>query len=287
MALNSASVPRLLIRCVSIACAASLVLLWTTAAQSQVNTDPLRPGAAREGFSAGLDGNITQLGGNVGLLDVGLGARMQMLRLSPAIPGADNSQRRMKQTVYMMANFRYTARDTPKGNIPIMNQALFHARFVHLWHPRIGSTLFVQHQFNEFQRMRVRSIWGTSVTLPLLQHPKFQALFGTGYMFEYNRISVLPGASDPDETYEHRSSNFLGVKASFFDGRLLAQNTLYVQPRWDKFSDFRFLEEIEFLIKIGEIVGFGATLSFLYDSAPPTGVKNTDTRISSNIRLSF
>lgn len=261
--------------------------LSTIPAEAQVNTDPLRPGATREGLSAGLDGSFTQLGGNVELLDVGLGARAQLLRLSPEVPGRDKSQRSMKQLVYMMGNFRYTARGTPSGTIPIMNQALLHARLVHLWHPRIGSAIFVQHQFNEFQRMRVRSIWGTSVTIPLLQTARVQALFGTGYLFEYNRISVLPGASDPDQTYEHRSSNFLGVKVGLFDSRLQMQNTLYMQPRWDELSDFRFLEEFECMVKVADIIGFGATLSVLYDSAPPTGVKTTDTRVSTNLRLSF
>lgn len=228
-----------------------------------------------------------QLGGNVELLDLGLGARMQVLRLSPSVPGADNAPRSTKQLVFLMGNLRYTARGSPSGSIPIVNQALLHARLVHFWHPRIGSAVFVQHQFNEFQRLRVRSIWGTSVTLPLLQHPRAQVLFGTGYMFEYNRISVLPGAIDPVQTYEHRSSNFLGIKANFFEGRLLAQNTIYVQPRWDLWRDFRFLEEFELLVKVGETLGFGATVSILHDSAPPTGVKNTDTRIASNVRLSF
>lgn len=268
-------------------CATLFVGLSANDATAQVNTDTLRPGPPREGLSGGLDGSFMQLGGNVGLLDMGLGGRVQTMKFAPLAPGGDETDRAMQRMVYLMGSFRYTARDTPKGTQPIVNQALLHARFIHLWHRRLGSAIFVQHQFNEFQRLRVRSIWGTSLSSPLVHTRLFNLQFGSGYMFEYNRISVFPGASDPETTYEHRWSNFLGARLSLFGGRLLSQNTIYMQPRWDKLTDFRFLEELEVLGKVNDMIGFGVTLSFLYDSAPPTGVKNTDTRISSNIRLSF
>jgi hypothetical protein len=250
---------------------------------AQVNTDALRPGPAREGLSGGVDGSFVKLGGNVELMDVGFGGRIQTLRFWPSTNGNGQEPRPLKQIVYVMSNFHYTAR----GDKPFLNQALLHARYMHMWHPRIGSAFFIQHQFNEFQRLRVRSIWGTSVSLPLVQHRLFNLSFGSGYMLEYNRISVLPGAHDAPETLEHRWSNFLGARINAFDGRLLAQSTTYMQPRWDKLADFRFLEEIEVLAKVNDILGFGATFSFLHDTAPPTGVKNTDTRIASNVRISF
>ncbi len=259
------------------------VLFAPRNAVAQVNTDMLRPGPAREGLSGGIDASFMKLGGNVELTDVGLGARAQTLRFWEPANGKGQSPRPLKQLAYLMSSFHYTAR----GSQSFLNQALLHGRFMHMWHPRIGSAFFVQHQFNEFQRLRVRSIWGTSVSVPLVQHRIFNLSFGSGYMFEYNRISVLPGASDAPQTFEHRWSNFLGARINAFDGRLLAQSTTYLQPRWDKLEDFRFLEEVEVLAKINDSLGFGATFSFLHDSAPPTGVKNTDTRIASNVRVSF
>ncbi|HRI62913.1 MAG TPA: DUF481 domain-containing protein [Polyangium sp.] len=250
---------------------------------AQVNTDTLRPGPPREGLSGGVDGSFVKLGGNVELIDAGLGGRVQTLWFWPSAGESPDAPKSMKRLVYLMGNFHYTAR----GPQPILNQALLHGRLINMWHRRIGSAFFVQHQFNEFQRLRVRSIWGTSISVPLVQQSAFGASVGSGYMFEYNHISVFPGANDAPQTYEHRWSNFLGMKITAFDGRLLGQSTTYMQPRWDKLSDFRFLEEVEILAKINDSLGFGATFSFLYDSAPPTGVKNADTRIASNVRISF
>jgi Protein of unknown function, DUF481 len=250
---------------------------------AQVNTDPLRPGPMREGFGGGLDGSIVKLGGNIELMDIGLGGRVQTMQFWPEQPGAPKQRRGMKRMVYLMGNFHYTAR----ASQPFLNQALLHSRFVNMWHPRIGTVIFTQHQFNEFQRLKVRSIWGASLSIPLFQVESFNLSLGSGYMFEYNHISILPGATDAPRTYEHRWSNFLGARVSAFNGRLLGQSTTYLQPRWDELADFRFLEEVEVLGKISESFGFGATFSFLYDSAPPTGVKNTDTRIVTNARISF
>lgn len=258
-------------------------ILTPCKALAQVNTDPLRPGPVREGLSGGLDGSIVKLDGNIELLDVGLGGRVQTIQFWPESGDSSKQNRGMKRMVYLMGNFHYTAR----ASQPFLNQALLHARFVNMWHPRIGTAFFTQHQFNEFQRLKVRSIWGASMSAPLLQHASFHVSLGSGYMFEYNHISISPGANDAPRTYEHRWSNFLGVRFSAFEGRLLGQSTTYMQPRWDELADFRFLEEVELLAKVSEAVGFGGTFSFLYDSAPPTGVKNTDTRIMTNVRISF
>ena len=259
------------------------IVLSSSNASAQVNTDTLRPGPLREGLSGGVDGSFVKLGGNVELMDIGLGGRVQTLRFWPSTTERPNVPKSVQRMVYLMGNFHYTAR----GAQPILNQALLHGRFINMWHRRVGSAVFVQHQFNEFQRLRVRSIWGTSISIPLFQSPVFGASLGSGYMFEYNHISVFPGANDAPRTYEHRWSNFLGLKMTAFEGRLLGQSTTYMQPRWDKLSDFRFLEEVELLAKLNDSFGFGATFSFLYDSAPPTGVKNADTRIASNVRISF
>ena len=106
-------------------------------------------------------------------------------------------------------------------------------------------------------------------------------------MFEYDRITVLSGASDASETYEHRWTNYLTKRLAVFEGKLLVQNTLYYQPRMDAFADFRLLDEVEVLAKVTEVFGLGATLGVLHDSAPPSGVQDTDLRLASTVRLSF
>jgi len=257
--------------------------LLASPARGQVNTDPLRPGPVRPGLGGGFDASFVKLGGNVDLLDVGVGGRIQTTIFYPSREGNSPEAPYVRQLVVLMGNFHYTAR----ASQPFLNQGLMHGRWMRMWHRRVGTTLFVQHQFNEFQRLRVRSIWGTSVAVQIVHLPGFNVSAGSGYMFEYNRISVFPGAPDAPLTFEHRWSNFIGVRANLFGGKLLLQSSTYVQPRFDRLSDFRLLEEVEGLAKLNDALGFGATFSVLHDNAPPTGVKPTDTRVSSNVRVSF
>ena len=59
--------------------------LASATGSAQVNTDALRPGPAHPGLGGGFDVSILRLGGNVELLDVGFGGRMQVLALSAAL----------------------------------------------------------------------------------------------------------------------------------------------------------------------------------------------------------
>jgi len=75
------------------------------------------------------------------------------------------------------------------------------------------------------------------------------------------------------------------MRLAVLDNQLLFQNTVYYQPRFDDFADFRFLEELEVMSRVGAQPLFGATPSVLYDSQPPTGVVPPDLRLTSMLRL--
>lgn len=106
-------------------------------------------------------------------------------------------------------------------------------------------------------------------------------------MFEYDRIDVQVGAPDAPETFEHRWTSYLTMRLAVLENQLLFQNTVYYQPRFDAFEDFRFLEELEVMSRVGEAFLLGVTLDVLYDSAPPTSVSNTDLRVVSALRVSL
>ena len=266
--------------------ALGVVLTPTTARANPVNAEVLRPNPFREGWSGGVDGSFALSRGNIELLDVGGGARVQYQTLhpQPARPeGTAAGVRFIRQRVFLTGSGRFAER----ADAPFINQAFVHLRWTGMWHERVGSDVFAQYQFNEFQRLRGRAVTGLGARFETAHAPNFMLWAGSGYMFEYDRIDVLAGASDPPELFEHRWTNYLTMRLALFEGQLLLQNTLYYQPRFDAFTDFRLLEELEVLAKVTEVFGLGTTLSVLHDSAPPTGVRDTDLRLMSTVRLSF
>jgi Protein of unknown function, DUF481 len=259
------------------------LLLLSKLAHAQVNAEVLRPNPMRVGWSGGIDGSLAIARGNIELLDVGGGGRVQYQTLHPNREATTATLPFIAHRVFLTVGSRFAER----ADSAFINQQFVHARWTYMWYERIGSDLFAQYQSNEFLRLQDRAVSGTGVRIEIVHTPGRLIWGGSGYMFEYNRITVLPGSSDPRATFEHRWTNYLTARLALCESRLLLQNTFYYQPRFNRFADFRGLEELELLLKVTEAFAMGATLSVLHDSDPPTGVKKTDLRMMNTVRLSF
>jgi hypothetical protein len=264
--------------------------LFTSHASAQANAEILRANPLREGWSGGIDASLALLRGNVELLDLGGAGRIQYQSLHPVPeppPAAEGEEAPAPplpfffQRVFLAASGRFAER----AGTPFLNQAFAHARWTAMWHERVGTDLFAQVQHNEFQRLQLRFVTGGGLRVELVHEPVFMMWGGSGYMFEHDRISVLTGAPDAPESFDHRWTSYLTMRLAVLESQLLVQNTVYYQPRFDDFEDFRFLEELEVMSRIASQFLFGATLTVLYDSQPPTGVVPADLRLMSMLRL--
>jgi Protein of unknown function, DUF481 len=268
------------------AAAAVLTLSAAGATRAQVNAEMLRQNLLKPGFSINIDGTFAVARGNVEVIDVGAAGRIQYQTLypvAPAVPGQPAPLPFVRQRVYITGSGRFA--ESAAG--PFTSQTFLHMRWTGMWHPRVGSDAFVQHQYNRFFRLQRRSLAGAGLRVEIVHDPVFLWWGGTGYMAEYELINVQPGAPDDPETLSHRWTSYLTERLTLAGGRLLLQSTTYFQPRFDDFSDFRILQELEGLARITDILGFGLTMSILHDSAPPTGVKDTDLRLTSSVRVSL
>jgi hypothetical protein len=261
---------------------AALALLWSSCpdeARAQVNVEALRPSRPSAGWGGDVDGNFALARGNVRLFDLGGSGRV----VYQTFHDRDEAVPYLKQRVFLALSGRFAENATAT----FINQGFSHLRWTWMIHHRIGPEAFVQYQFNQFLRLRTRALAGGGFRVDFLHTDQLQSWGGSGYMYEYNLINVERGASDPPETYEHRWTSYLAVRATFFEDRLRFQNTFYVQPRFDQLSDFRLLNDSEVLARVTERFSLGSTFSLLRDSTPPTGVLPTDLRLTSTLRLSF
>lgn len=259
----------------------SAAMFAAAPASAQVNAEVLRANPFRAGWSGGVDASLALARGNVELLDVGGAGRLQFQTLHP--PSATDGAPFVRQRVFVTTSGRFAE----SAGVDFVSQAFTHGRWIAMWHRRVGTDLFAQFQYNEFFRLNGRAVVGGGVRVEAVHSPRFMLWGGSGYMFEYDRIRVRPGATDAPESWEHRWTSYASARFATFDGRLLLQNTVYVQPRFDALGDVRVLEEFEVLSKVTEVFGLGLTTSLLYDSAPPTGVRTVDLRLATTIRLSL
>jgi hypothetical protein len=256
-------------------------------ARAQVNAEVLRPQGAAEGISGGLDVDFALSRGNVEELDVGGGARLRYQTLHPAPHPDDVADPQPPPLVAQSAFITSSGRAAEQNDRAYVNQGFVHVRWTAMWLPRFGTELFAQYQFNEFQRLRARALAGPGLRAVIAHTAVVQLWSGSGYMLEYNHIDVAEGAPDEPETLEHRWTNYLALRLDPLDGELLVQNTLYVQPRFDRFSDYRLLDELEVMSKVSSVLSLGTKVVLQHDSAPPTTVKETDLQLTSTLRLSF
>ncbi len=246
----------------------------------QVNAEVLKPAPWKAGVSLGADGTFFFSRGNVVFLDTGGTLRAQW----QSVHAADESgESWVKQRVFAVLNGRYA--ETARG--AFVNQLFAHARWTAMWHPRVGSDVFVQYQTNLFLRMQARAVGGPGVRVEAIHTKHFALWGGSAVMFEYDRLSPLAGSTDPLEDLDVRWSNYLTLRLSLFDARLLLQNTTYAQPRFDAFADARFLNETEVMAKVAEPFMLGVTVSVLHDTRPPEGVVPTDLRLFAVVRFTL
>jgi hypothetical protein len=267
---------------------ATLCALFATsdALANPINAEALRPKSAQEGLSVGADLTFAMRTGNVEFIDVSAGGIIQYQTHRPRSEWADTSDDAppvVDQTVFLNANVRYAQR----AEDAFVNQGFVHARWTSMWLPRVGTEVFAQHSFNAFQLLQARTLGGVGVRLDMVETPSFKLWGGSGYMLEYNLITVPEGAPDDPEDLQNRWTNYFTVRARLFDGELLLQNTFYVQPRLTNFNDVRLLEVFEALAPITDRIALGVSFSLLHDSMPPTSVEPTDTTLSTTLKFSF
>lgn len=246
----------------------------------QVNAEVLKPAPWKAGVSLGADASFFLSRGNVVFLDTGGALRAQWQTLHPA---DDAGATWVKQRVFAVANARYS--ETARG--AFVNQTFVHARWTAMWHPRIGSDVFVQYQTNLFLRMQARAVGGPGVRVEAVRTKHFALWAGSSVMFEYDRLSPREGSTEPLGTFDVRWSNYLTLRVSLFDAHLLLQNTTYAQPRFDAFADARLLNETEVMVKVVDALMLGVTVSVVHDTQPPEGVVQTDLRALTVLRFSF
>lgn len=273
-------------------------LLPAPPAAAQINTeDVIEDDASGFGGEFGLD--LVLRSGNTDLWLLGTSVKLQYAtpRAGDVPDAADedppdvaiearvvDEEAWEPRTMYaLVTNYE---RGESEGNT-ISEHGFVFANRIRMMSQRLGWHLFAQHQFDDFILLDQRSLLGAGIRLVRRPTPWATIQFGTGYMLEYEDLS-LPDDTPVDSThYNHRMANFMVAEASLIEDRLNLVNTLYLQPRIDELDDYRVLDEAEIQVMITESVSLGLSGTFRYDSHPPPGIDSTDVGLVNRLRVQF
>lgn len=237
-------------------------------AAAQINTEAMRVGDPEEGFS-----------GNVGAsLDLKRGA-VAYLELKGS---TQNIYHYGVHTWLLSGNAGYGKTEGEK----FAQRFFTHFRWTAMWHPRIGSELFTQVEYDEFLRQRLRSLLGSGPRVLVIDDETFQAFWGVAYMLEREILDIPPDNPHPQRGYYHRISSYLSLKWQPTENVNIVQ-TIYVQPRIDAFSDLRMLEQADLVVKLFDALSLKTSLTVLYDGRPPAGVVKTNLYLTQGVLLEY
>ena len=156
------------------------------------------------------------------------------------------------------------------------NNALLHLRYIHNTAGTVNPEAFTQINYNKKRKLLFRSLIGGGVRIALTKNSNMNFIYGTSYMFEYEKLDLPSSSKHPISTNHHRWNNYLSYSNSITKNSRLSV-VVYVQPRFDDFTDTRILSENHFAVTLTEKLSLSLNISLRYDSKPPDGIKNLDT----------
>ena len=167
-----------------------------------------------------------------------------------------------------------------------LSRTLEHLRYRYRIHDHLFAEAFVQHEYNAFRRLQLRGLAGAGPRFLLVREKVFTAAVGVALMIEREELGHddLPDAGRV--TTDARFSSYVVGQLQLMENLTVAQ-TLYVQPRADRFSDVRLLNETAITARANPRVGLTLGLLLFYDRAPPAGVPRLDSQLRTALAVTF
>lgn len=184
-----------------------------------------------------------------------------------------------KKSLYLfLANYNLL-----KGNRATLNNNVFlHLRYNYKVNKWLRWELFGQLQENRITGIKQRWLAGTGPRFKLLSNDTVALYTATAAMYEYEEEQTVPIIYHRDV----RSSTYVSFDYKFSkNAELIA--TVFYQPLFNDFADFRILNEIGIKFKLIKHFSFGTNWYYLYDSRPAASTPKLNLSISNGIEYDF
>lgn len=263
-----------------------LVILCSFAgsAVAQINTEAMLTDGRSDPWSVYADFSLSLKRGNTETTrsTIGGGARRLTLFEDPSLPVGGEPWFRDR----FMLSGSWSLEQAKNERVD--HVAFMHARWTRMWIPRVGSEVFAQMNYAQFQRLNRRLLFGGGVRAVVFNDALAQFWFGSGLFLEEEDFD-LSNLDNPDAYPSHRLnarwSSYVTLKVNALDQKITFINTLYVQPTLADFGDIRVLYEGRVTARIYKSVGLSFSSNINYDSTPVPGIARTDIRFGGALQF--
>lgn len=236
-------------------------------AQAQVNVEPLRQQVTARKIGARVSASTTTYAGNTQGVVFG----------GSALIGGRTAR-----------NFGYL---DLSGDYTRLGGAVSVAKwFGHLRHnfeidPDLWWEEYGQLESDRFRRVQLRELVGTGPRFRLFHDERFELFCGTSYMVEHTQLDSADRDPAGQGSFE-RWSNYLAATYRP-DERIVLSSVDYVQPRIDRFSDYKVLSVSSADLRVTNHLHSRLDVTARYESAAPSDVRHADLELKSSLEVVF
>jgi len=184
----------------------------------------------------------------------------------------------LKKLYFLIGNYNLIRSE----NEDFQNSWFLHLRFNYEISNFFRMEAFVQSQHNELLDVNLRNLIGVGPRLKLLSKEHLKLYWGNAYMYEAEKSNAIGKRS-----YDSRHSTYLSATILAMDGAISIINTIYYQPRYSDFSDYRISEQFKTEIPISKSINVFALFNYYFDSLTPLDRKEFSTNLSLGIGFNF
>lgn len=182
-----------------------------------------------------------------------------------------NAYQTQKNEFLFLMNYEYGAARDVKNS----NKGSSHLRYAYHFDRFPTLEQFIQVQFDEFKRLRSRTLVGLGLRESLWSQPKLTLFVGAGAFHEWERLNE--GVNLTSHENDWRASFYLSLlykldQEDKFQGTLIT----YFQPQVQALEDNRLIIDHGLRVKINSFIFYNLNLILSRDTRPPMNVRRTD-----------
>lgn len=167
-------------------------------------------------------------------------------------------------------------------NKNLQNTWFLHGRFNYKFNQTWRFETFIQGQYNQLLVVEQRNLAGIGFRIKWVDRQRFTGYAGNTYMYEIE-YSDAAGTT----AYNHRNSTYLSLSYFPKSDKFSLANTVYFQPLYRNFNDYRLLEQFRLDIPLSSWFKVFALFNYYYDSNTPLNTEEYTSNFNFGVGISL
>ncbi|WP_029035622.1 DUF481 domain-containing protein [Salinimicrobium terrae] len=184
----------------------------------------------------------------------------------------------LRKIYFLIGNYKLI--DSEERNL--QNSWFLHGRFNYKFTEVLRFETFLQGQYNQLLVVEQRNLIGAGLRVKFVEKERFIGYVGNSYMYEVE-FSERAGTTH----YNHRNSTYLTLSYTAKSKKYSVANTVYYQPLYRDFDDYRILEQFRLDIPLSSWLKVFTIYNYYFDSQTPLNTKEYTSDLNFGAGVSF